>query len=165
MDQEVELWDVYDSNRNLTGRLHPRGKPLPPLDYHLVVQVWIRNSRGEYLLTKRTPNKTWPGYWETTGGAAKAGDDSLSAVLREAKEETGLTLDPSKGKLYLSYRHATAFVDVWLWQQDFDLKDIVLQEGETCDAMYACPEKIRAMQAEGKMVPCRYLDQLLEDVK
>lgn len=61
MNTQVELWDVYDEKRNLTGRLHRRGDPLPEGDYHLVVQVWMRNSRGEYLLTKRTPNKPHPG--------------------------------------------------------------------------------------------------------
>lgn len=161
MSMEVELWDVYDSDRNLTGRLHPRGTPLPEGDYHLVVQVWMRNSRGEYLLTKRTPNKTHPGKWETTGGCAQAGDDSLSAVLREAKEETGLKLDPERGRLFLSFRGRDAFADIWLFEQDFNLADVVFQEGETCGAMYASPEKIYEMLHAGVLVPCSYLDQLL----
>lgn len=159
---DVELWDVYDEDRNLTGRLHPRGVPLQEGDYHLVVQAWMRNSRGEYLLTRRTPNKTYPGMWETTGGAAQAGDDSLSAVLREAKEETGLTLDPEKGSLFLSFKSGNAFADVWLFEQDFDLADVVFQPGETCGAMYASAEKIYQMLQEGILVPCSYLEQLLE---
>ena len=37
--------------------------------------------------------KAWaPGWWEVSGGAAQAGEDSYEAVLREVKEETGLTL-------------------------------------------------------------------------
>lgn len=165
MNAQVELWDVYDEKRNLTGRLHPRGTPLPTGDYHLVVQVWMRNSRGEYLLTKRTPNKPHPGKWETTGGCAQAGDDSLSAVLREAKEETGLALDPSKGRLFLSFRGKDSFGDVWLFEQDFDLGDVVFQEGETCDAMYATPEMLRQMARSGELVFCSYLDKLLGEEK
>ena len=161
---EVELWDVYDENRNLTGRLHPRGVPLPEGDFHLVVQVWMRNSRGEYLLTRRTPNKSYPGMWETTGGAAQAGDDSLSAVLREAREETGLTLDPAKGRLFLSVKGKNAFCDVWLFEQDFDLADVVFQPGETCGAMYASPEKIYEMLRSGILVPCDYLEQLFDEI-
>lgn len=165
MNTQVELWDVYDEKRNHTGRLHPRGMPLPKGDYHLVVQVWMRNSRGEYLLTKRTPNKTHPGKWETTGGCAQAGDDSLSAVLGEAKEETGLTLDPSKGRLFLSFRGKDSFGDVWLFEQDFDLGDVVFQEGETCDAMYATPEMLRQIALSGELVFCSYLDKLLGEEK
>ena len=88
-----ELWDVYDENRNLTGRLHRRGDMMPKGDYHLVVHIWLMNERGEFLLTKRAPNKGFPGMWECTGGSALAGDDSLTAAIRESKEETGLTLN------------------------------------------------------------------------
>jgi len=158
----MELWDVYDEDRNLTGRLHPRGVPLPAGDYHLVVQVWMRNDRGEFLLTKRAPEKTHPGKWETTGGCAQTGDDSLSAVLREAKEETGLTLDPRQGRLLFTFRSSNAFADIWLFDQSFDLADVVLQEGETCDAMYASPQQLRQMQRGGELVFCSYLEQLLK---
>ena len=163
MNTQVELWDVYDENRILAGRLHRRGDPLPEGDFHLVVQVWIRNSRGEYLLTKRTPNKPHPGKWETTGGCAQAGDDSLSAVLREAKEETGLILNPENGRLFYTFKSSNAFVDVWLFQQDFYLEDVVFQEGETCGAMYASPESLRQMYRFGELVSCNYLDILLRE--
>ena len=165
MSMEVELWDVYNADRNLTGRVHLRGTPIPEGEYHLVVQVWMRNSRGEYLLTKRTPNKTHPGKWETTGGCAKAGEDSLSAVLREAKEETGLTLNPKNGRLFHSFKSSNAFADVWLFEQDFDLGDVVFQEGETCDALYATPEMLRKMLQAGELVFCSYLDKLLGEEK
>lgn len=154
-----ELWDVYDENRNITGRLHRRGDPMKPGDYHLVVEAWMRNSRGEYLLTKRSPNKGYPNLWESTGGSALAGDDSLTAVLREVKEETGLTLDPDRGQRVLSLRRGDNFKDIWLFQQDFDLADVVLQPGETTDKMYADPDTILRMRAEGRFVPLPYLEE------
>ena len=41
--------------------------------------------------------KAWaPGWWEVSGGAAQAGEASYDAVLREVKEETGLTLTSYK---------------------------------------------------------------------
>lgn len=154
-----ELWDVYDENRNITGRLHRRGDPMKPGDYHLVVEAWMRNSRGEYLLTKRSPNKGYPNLWESTGGSALAGDDSLTAVLREVKEETGLTLDPDRGQRVLSLRRGDNFKDIWLFQQDFDLADVVLQPGETTDKMYADPDTFLRMRAEGRFVPLPYLEE------
>jgi len=157
-----ELWDVYDENRNLTGRLHRRGDPLKPGEYHLVVHVWILNSRGEFLLTKRAPNKGFPNTWESTGGSALAGDDSLIAALREVKEETGLALDEARGNCILQMRKADYFRDVWLFRQDFDLKDVVLQPGETTDKMYANAEMIQRMWGCGEFVPCDYLPQLFE---
>ena len=94
-----ELWDILDRNRQTTGRLHRRGDTLPEGDFHLTVHIWMRRSDGMFLLTKRSPNKTFPLLWETTAGSAIAGDDSLSAALREVREETGLILKPENGKL------------------------------------------------------------------
>lgn len=155
-----ELWDVYDSDRRLTGKLHRRRDPLEVGEYHLVVHIWICNSRDEFLITKRSLNKGYPNMWESTGGSALAGDDSLAAALREVKEETGLTLDPVKGKIVESYRREDSFQDLWLFKQDFDLKDVVLQPGETVDKMYAGKDTILRLLAAGEFVPFAYLDAL-----
>lgn len=157
-----ELWDVYDENRNLTGRLHRRGDPMDPGDYHLVVEAWMLNCRGEFLLTKRSPNKGFPNMWESTGGSALAGDDSLAAVLREVKEETGLTLDPNRGQVVFTLRRGDSFKDIWLFRQDFDLKDVVLQPGETTDKMYADKDTVLRMWKDGVFVPLGYLDDLFK---
>lgn len=157
-----ELWDVYDENRNPTGRTHRRGDYLKPGDYHLTVHVWMRNSEGKFLLTKRSPNKGFPNMWETTGGSALCGDDSLTAAIREVREETGLQLIAERGKVVLTKKGTDYFSDVWLFRQDFDLADVVLLEGETCDKMYASVSEIRRMRQEGKLVPFSYLDDLLD---
>lgn len=156
-----ELWDVYDGQRRPTGRLHPRGKELGGDDYHLVVHVWIRDSRGRYLITRRSPNKGHGGMWESPGGSAQAGDDSLRASLREVREETGLELDPCKGEIVLSYREDHFFCDVWLFRQDFDISRVVLQPGETCDCRCACKDEILKLQSQGLFVPFQRLDQVL----
>lgn len=44
---DAEIWDLYDENRELLGKDHVRGEQLPIDGYHLVVHVWIRNSKGE----------------------------------------------------------------------------------------------------------------------
>ncbi len=157
-----ELWDVYDENRNLTGRIHRRGEPMAPGDYHLVVHVWMLNSQGEFLLTKRSPNKGFPNVWESTGGSALAGDDSLTAALREVKEETGLVLDPSGGERILFARKEDYLRDVWLFRQDFDLADVVLQPGETVDKMYADKQTILQLWQDGVFVPYDYIPELMD---
>ncbi len=155
-----ELWDVYDENRRLTGRTHRRGVPLEKGEYHLVVYVWMLNSRGEFLVTKRSPNKGFANMWESTGGSALAGDDSLTAALREVKEKTGLTLDPDRGTRIATYRRADFFGDVWLFRQDFALSDVVLQPGETIDKAYMGKETIRQLFQRGEFVPYDYLEEV-----
>ena len=46
---DAEIWDLYDENRKLLGKEHVRGEQLPIDGYYLMVNVWIRNSKGEYL--------------------------------------------------------------------------------------------------------------------
>ena len=157
-----EIWDIYDENRNLTGGFHRRGDFLEDGEYHLVVHVWLMNSSGEFLLTKRAPNKSFPNLWATTGGSALAGEDSLTAALREVKEETGLIADPACGSCVFNFRRDDCFVDVWLFKQDFNLNDVVLQDGETCDKMCGRADKIKELNNNGRFVPYSYLPQLFD---
>lgn len=157
-----ELWDIYDGDRNKTGRIHRRGNMLSAGDYHLTVHIWIKNSRGEFLITKRAPNKGFPNMWECTGGSALSGDDSLTAALREVKEETGLTLSAGNGKIIHSYRGHDYFCDVWLFSEDHDLCEVILCPDETTDKMLASPEKIRKMIADGTFIDFSYIDKVLD---
>ena len=64
----MELWDLYTRDRHLTGETHIRGEKLPPDRYHLVVHVWIRNSKGEWLISQRAANRpTFPLQMEKHG--------------------------------------------------------------------------------------------------
>lgn len=156
-----ELWDIYDENRNLTGRTHKRGDPLQDGDYHLAVHILVQNKNGEVLLTKRAPNKGFPNMWEATGGSALAGDDSLAAALREVREETGIELSPENGQIILQKRGRDFFLDVWLFRQEIDLDAVTLQEGETTDKMLADVPTIRRLSAEGVFCPYEDLETVL----
>ncbi len=151
-----EMWDVLDENRKPTGRLHRRGDFLQKGDYHLVVLVLLENSRGEFLITKRAPNKGYGNMWETTGGSAVAGDSSLAAALREVKEETGFEVKAEDGRLVHSWQGSEVFVDIWHFLCDLDIDKAILQEGETCGIMYATAEKIEELYREGKFVAGSY---------
>ena len=39
--KEIENWDVLDENRQLTGRIHPRGTPMAKGEFHQVVHICI----------------------------------------------------------------------------------------------------------------------------
>jgi 8-oxo-dGTP pyrophosphatase MutT (NUDIX family) len=149
----VELWDVYDKNRVITGRKHERGIPLPTGDYHLVVSIWIVNSRQEILLAKRHPDKPYPNMWECPGGSALAGENSLEAVLREVKEEIGIDLSSCNGKLMKSERRHNDFRDVWLFTHDFSVDDIVLQPEEVTDVKWVFILELESMFNDGIVVP------------
>ena len=123
---DAEIWDLYNENRKLLGKDHIRGEQLPIDGYHLVVHVWIRNSKGQYLISQRSANRpTNPLMWECVDGSVVKGEDSLQGVLREVKEEVGIDLLPEKGQVVLSDIKKIEFgkvvnkiVDVWLFDYD-----------------------------------------------
>ncbi|MDD6879359.1 MAG: NUDIX domain-containing protein, partial [bacterium] len=157
-----EMWDVYDKDRRQVGRLQRRGDSMKDGDYHIVVHVWIRNKNGEYLLTKRAPDKMFPLSWECTGGSALAGEDSLTAALREVREETGLKLDPANGSVVIHADGDNYFGDIWLFREEFDLDKVRLQAGETVDKRKATKDEIIALIESCEFVPYDYLGRLFE---
>ncbi|MCM1286637.1 MAG: NUDIX domain-containing protein [Bacteroides sp.] len=163
-----EIWDVYDENRNVTGKIIRRdGHFCDENEYHLVVHVWIKNSKNEWLISKRTPNKHFPLMWECTGGSVIAGEDSLQGALREVKEELGISLGKDKGRLYKSFKRSVYhdFCDVWIFEHDCDIGDVVLQEDETCDSMWASSDKIFKLIDDCKFVPLDNMQYVYELLK
>jgi 8-oxo-dGTP pyrophosphatase MutT (NUDIX family) len=160
----TELWDIYDKNRVKTGRTVDRGKMTEAIandmiarrEYHIIVHVWYKNPHGEFLISKRSPNKEYGNLWEPTGGSAITGEDSMTAALREGNEELGVSPDPKSGRLLKTINRspmAPDFLDVWLFDLDMPIERVVLQEGETCDAMWATKEKILEMIDSGTFIP------------
>ena len=88
----MELWDAYDRNGNKTGEILVRGEPIPEGRYHLVSEVLVRHVDGSYLCMIRSRQKpNYPLYPEcTAGGSALMGEDSLTCIRRELREETGI---------------------------------------------------------------------------
>lgn len=149
-----EYWDLYDENRKPVNRVIKRGATIPEGLYHIVVTVWLRDKQGRFLMSKRSEKKRWcPGMWEATGGAVDSGETSIQGDVREVREELGITLYPKNGKLVRSVRSDAMqdFYDVWLFDFDGDIKDIVLQEEEVSEARFMTIEEIDKLWEDGKL--------------
>ena len=133
----MELLDIYDENRCLTGRTRYRGEPREPGEYGLVVCVWVYDGRGNLLLTRRAPEKSFPGTWENSGGAAQAGEDSRTAIARELWEETGIRADREEFEQLASTRDGNNFFDHYCLRREIPLDQIKLLPGETDDVQWA----------------------------
>ena len=151
----MEFNDIYDENRNLTGRIHQRGTHWKPGEYGLVVCVWVYDGRGHLLLTRRAKGKSFAGTWENSGGAAKAGETSRQAIARELFEETGIQAREEEFELLGSERDRNTFYDFYCLKRQVKLKDIVLLPGETDDVMWASFGKVHWMVRTGKI--CRII--------
>lgn len=158
----MELWDLYDIYRRPLGGTHIRGEELPDGAYHLCVHVWIRNSDGLYLMSRRSPDRySYPLKWECPGGSVTAGESSLDGALREVYEEVGVQLDPEKGRILFSKvrTHFQDMMDVWLFDYDGDAHLDRATTSEVCETMWMDRPRIIETFREGELV--RTLDYFL----
>ena len=151
MKRREEWNDIYDENRQPTGRVHRRGSSWGPGEYGLVVCVWVYDGRGHLLLTRRAPGKSFAGTWENSGGAAQAGETSCQAVRRELFEETGIDAPEEAFELLETCQDRNTFYDFYALRHPTPLREIRLQEGETDDVMWASFSKVRWMVRTGKI--------------
>ena len=141
----MEWNDIYDKDRNLTGRVHRRGSSWKPGEYGLVVCVWVYDGKGNLLLTRRAKGKSFAGTWENSGGAAKAGETSREAIARELFEETGIQAEPEAFELLGSDRDAHMHYDFYCLHRTTPLNQIVLLPGETDGVRWASFSEIREL--------------------
>ncbi len=157
----MEVWDLYNANGVLIGQDHVRGDAIPEGCFHLVVHVWIRNHKGQYLISQRSADRpTFPLMWECVGGSVVKGEDSLTGALRETEEEVGIRLDPHSGCVvlrkvrdYVNGRRFGDIMDVWLFDCD---KDAALEHATTAEVVqtkWMTREEIRSLMDSGEMVP------------
>ena len=156
----MEFWDIYDENKQLTGRKMKRNDwCLKEGEYHLTVLGVIARPDGTFLITKRVMTKALaPGWWEVSGGGVQAGESSEEAVRREVKEETGLDVRNAEGGYAFTYKRVNPdegdnyFVDVYRFVMDIDEKDVSFQEAEIDGHMFATREQIESFAKEGKFL-------------
>lgn len=143
-----ELWDLLDEDRHPLAIKQVRGKQLPKDTFHQVVFIWTVSTNGMFLITKRSPNKPWGGYWENTGGSVLAGETREAGVIRELYEETGIKIKQEDLVLISEDKGFVTFEDMFLTIVDQAKQKIVLQEGETCDYQWIDYNQLEQMMEE-----------------
>ena len=153
----MEKWDIYDVNKQLTGRTMDRNDwHMQPGDYHLTVLGVIRRPDGRFLITQRVATKAWAAlWWEVSGGGAQSGETSYQAVQREVFEETGIDVTGAKGGYQFSYRRDNPdegdnyFVDIYRFDMDVDESDVKIQEAEAAGFRFATLDEIKELANQG----------------
>lgn len=119
----------------------------------LVINVWIKNGAGEYLMLKRHPCRPFSLCWECITGPVSPGESSESGAVRLASETIGLNLDREKGALIASMFGHDAVIDAWLFVEETDISSLTLNNEEAVDARWMLPFEIRKLYRDGRLVP------------
>lgn len=145
----MEKRDLYDINKNPTGETIFKGDKIPENRYIIVVLSFIQNSKGEFLVQKRSVQKD--GKYGSTGGHAKSGESSIQGIISEIKEEIGLSVNPEELSLVFSGREDSeqVFFDVYFLRKNVDVSDLVLQEEEVEFVKWMSIEEIELLIQNG----------------
>src|SRR5210317_182479 len=89
-----EYIDIVTRKGKPTGRSAPKSEIHSKGFYHHTVHLWLYTKSGKVLLSQRAACKTiCPLLWDVSvAGHIDAGELMLTAAIREAQEEIGLTL-------------------------------------------------------------------------
>ena len=151
----MELWDAYTRNGVKTGGVLVRDQKMWPGIYHLVCEVLVRHVDGSYQCMIRSHKKpNYPGYPEcTAGGTALLGEDPLTCIRRELREETGIecaefeevsrTIRESYSTIFHNY---VCTVD---WPKDA----ITIQEGETEGYQWLSEQEFIELLNSDRLIP------------
>ena len=127
---DKELMDIYNENKNLTGRTIYRKdrNTLKEDEYIITSHCFIINLSGQILLTQRSLNTNRGGKWEDTHGGVKSGETSLQAIVRELKEEIGINVKEDELNFIKTLKRKNVFRDIYVLKKNIDLKDIVFND-------------------------------------
>lgn len=144
----MELRDLYDENKKLTGEKIYKGQDVPKGRYYITVVVFIQNSKNEFLLQKRVKKKD--GKWATTGGHPVSGETSKQGIITEIKEELGIDIPEENIQLFKTIKTEDDFVDIYYLKEDIDINKIKIQKEEVSDVKWATINDIEKMIKEGE---------------
>ena len=138
-----ELIDVYDRNRNRTGKTVFRGENGPG-EYRLVTHICVFNCDRMLIQLRSPKKKSLGGYWDVSaGGQVDAGERSEQGAARELCEELGMKRVILPGRRIATVTFDYGFDDFYCLE--YNEENIVLQESEVSDWRWASLEEILAM--------------------
>ncbi len=144
----TEYWDILDKEGKFTG-FRMKREPFNRFrngQYHLVVHIWMKNSKGEYLIQKRSADRMpMPGEWAATGGSVRSGEGSREAAVRELQEELGIRVLECEIQHIHRFTRKNSFIDLWYVGVDASLDSLVLQTEEVQDAKWVTSEQLKEM--------------------
>ena len=163
----MEIWDGYRRDGTLAGVDLIRGQSIPDGVYHLVCDVLVQHVDGDFLLMQRDLSKAQYGgrYEATAGGSALKGEDPLTCIKRELREETGIAAGAFQHIKQAVFDEHQCICHAFLCVTDCDKNSIVLQDGETMGYKWLTEQQFVEFINSGDMIESQrrwYFDFFVE---
>lgn len=165
MRNNEEFMDIYDENKNKTGKIINRKDrhKLNENEYTICVHCWIINSKKEILITQRSLNINRGGMWEDTHGGLRVGESSIEGIKRELKEELGIVIEDKDLILDKTVKKDNIFRDLYIIYKDIPIETINFNDGEVMNCKYVGLEEFKEIIEKGESSVKDFKDTIFYD--
>lgn len=149
----MELLDLYDENGNVTGKTIVRGDKSAKVESNehiALATIFIENSEGKFLIQKTSKEKG--DVFSTTGGHVDSGETPLDTIIRETKEEIGVSIDSDEIEEYGYMMFDMPLRFIFYVKKDVDVSNLKLQKEEVDYVKYMSVEEIQDLIKSGQML-------------
>ncbi|MGN7513892.1 MAG: NUDIX hydrolase [Allomuricauda sp.] len=179
MDERV---DILDEQGKPTGESCLKSEAHRNGLLHPTIHVWLYTPDGRVLIQQRGENKaTHPLLWDVSvAGHVSAGEEVITAAIREVEEEVGLTISESNleplGTYKAIHKISENFIDaelhhIFLCKLQVPLNQLKKQENEVADLalvpLFKFAEETWGLASMGKYVPHgpTYYKTIIKEIK
>ena len=155
----IEEWEVIDKYGNLTGEIVKKGDPhaYEKGVYHWGADVWILNSENKLLIQKRSSVKRIePNVWAMTGGNVMLREDPKDTLVREAKEELDITLDPNELIYFTVVKTGNVLIKTYFMKHDYDISKMKYKDDEVSEVKWATWKEIDDLVKNNQFISARW---------
>lgn len=133
----MEFFDILNKDGSNSGQVALKGELMSNGQYYLGVHAYLYNSKGDFLLQKRSETKDFlPGGWDIHMGHVVAGETSETAITRELREELGIKIENVTFIKRITWEKHNHFIDIYAACKDINICDLTLQKSEVEDVKY-----------------------------
>lgn len=170
-NKKFEKIDVYNQNKEKTGKIVIRGKGIYLNKYEFInsITAWIVSNDGKILMTQRNLNKEKGGMWEPTTGLVISGETSRQGAIRELKEELDIEIEEKDIKLIKEFTEEkndlNFFRNIYLVDREIPLEQLEFNDGEVINAKYVTLEQFNEMIQKGEAHSwLKYFNELYDNI-
>ena len=146
-----EIWDVYNSTSEHTGKKVARGEyTFKDDEYHLIVNTWLYNSEGQLLVQRRALDKDfYPGVYAAHGGCVLSGETSVEGSIRETFEEIGILIKEDELTHFVKGVTDNGIFDSYICYKDVSIDEVVIDEEEVHSCKYMSIKEVIERSLDG----------------
>lgn len=125
--------------------------------YIFILTLTIINNENKILIQKRSEQKRLePNVWAMTGGSVILGENSKETIVREAKEELDIDINPNELKFMTKFKTGNVWIDTYILKHNYDISKMKFQEDEVSDAKWATWEEINTLVKNEEFIKHRW---------